>query len=280
MQTLFQPTCVLVGGAGRSGTTILGSIIASHPQAAMLIEDSLTTILRSVQMLASVRTVPEEVARAALFGVPKSFMQGPFSEVRQELERLSSIDGYRVRFAETFRHVMELCCGRRNSCLFGSKSVLAKNWEDLPYLRAILADLRIVLIVRNPFNVVASSLRRRDNALIGLDVWPINSVDEAAAEWHAAMQTMARVVQDQFTPVLVVKYEELCTQPVIVKDIYQFLGLVPFGDYPDLWARGLEDTRATLNSEDVAYLRLRFPSVDDVWHSESPYKLLERYSTA
>ena len=278
MQTLFKPTCVLVGGAGRSGTTIMGSLLASHPQAAMLIEDSLTTILRSVQMLVSIRTVPEEHLRTALFGVPKSFVHGPFDHVRAELEQLAGIASYRDRFDAVFKMVMGMCSGRGNPTVFGSKSTLNDHWEDLSYLRSVLDDLRLLLIVRNPVSVIASSLRRRDNARIGRDVWHINSVEEAAAEWRAAMRTMARVVQEQSSPTLVVRYEDLCADPDVVQSLFAFAGLFPFKDYPALWRRDLNETRLTLTSQEVSYLEHAFPDVDTFWESYSPQQLLEHFA--
>ncbi len=279
MQTLFAPTCVLVGGAGRSGTTILGSLLASHPQAAVLIEDSLTTILRSVQMLVSIRSAPEEASRTAMFGVPKSFVHCSFAEVRAELEQLSEMPSYRFRFDAIFRHVMELCSERPGAQVFGSKSTIAEHWEDLGYLRSVLGDLRLILIVRNPLDVVASSLRRRDNALIGRDVWHITSVEEAAAEWRAAMRTMARIVQEQSSPTLLVKYEELCTRPELVQDLFFYAGLSHFQEYPALWRRGIGETRLTLTPQDACYLDSAFPDIDALWQARSPQQLLSDFAS-
>ena len=278
MQTLFKPTCVLVGGAGRSGTTILGSLLASHPQAAVLIEGSLTEILCSVQMLVSIRSAPEESERTAMFGVPKSFVHGSFDSVRAELEQLADMPSYRSRFEMILRTIMELCSYRQNARVFGSKSTIDEHWEDIGYLSSILDDLRLILIVRHPVNVIASSLRRRDNARIGRDIWHINSAEEAAAEWRAAMCTMARVIQDRTHPTLIVKYEELCSEPSLVQDIFSFSGLSHFEAYPALWRLSLGETRLTLTREDASYLDSAFPGIDALWEARSPQQLLKDFA--
>ena len=167
---------------------------------------------------------------------------------------------------------------RPNATVFGSKSTIAEHWEDLGYLCSVLGDLRLLLIVRNPVNVIASSLRRRDNARIGQDVWHINSVEEAAAEWRAAMHTMARVVQEQSSPTFIIKYEELCTEPKIVQDIFSFSGLSPFEGYPTLWLRGLDETRSTLTPEDASYLESAFTGIDAFWQARSPQQLLDHFA--
>ena len=79
------------------------------------------------------------------------------------------------------------------------------------------------------------------------------------------MRTMAQVVQEQSSPIMIVKYEDLCNEPKIVQDIFSFSGLDHFKAYPTLWRRSLGETRLTLTCEDASYLDSAFPGIDASW---------------
>ncbi len=277
MTCLYTGPFVLVGGAPRSGTSLLASVIAAHPDAAVLPEENLTAVVRALLRLAAVRVDTEDDARNALLGHAGSLLLEGGAE---DVARLWELDGYRRRFAALLETLFRTASGRDAPKVLGSKMVVGAFWEDVDLLARVLGDLRLVLILRNPMDALSSSLARSRAALRGEDRWLSEPVAVTYRRWLNAMRIMAAAAAAPL-PVLLVKYEDLCTRPAEGEArVIAFAGLRPGVDLPPR-AQPLDraSLRALPDIERAEVERLLGP-IDDLWSALAPGQLLERFGAA
>ena len=278
MAHLYSDPCVLIGGAPRSGTTLLGQILARHPQGAILLEERLTSVVLAVERLCSIRTENDERERTALFGAPRSFLPCPLWENEADVEKLTALESYAARFKRLFKETFVVSTGKLEARVVGSKLPITDSWEEIDLLRRRLSDLRIIFIVRNPLDVISSSLVRGKNAVEGLDEWPVRDVAAAYEQWLTAMRHMADVIEAEATgDVLMVKYEDLCAFPEREERRIRSFATLPLDDEVVV-AHAVANDRPGLSDQDLIFLEHELGDVDRIWPTLTAEQALRRYS--
>ncbi len=277
MTCLHAGPFVLVGGAPRSGTSLLASVIGSHPDAAVLPEENMTAVVRALQRLAAVRVEAEDETRKRLVGHAGSLLVEGDGDA---LAQLSQLESFRRRFGTLLATLFCTASGRSLPKVLGSKMVVSAFWEDLDLLGAVFADLRLVFILRNPMDVLSSSLARTRAALRGEDRWRAEGVAVTYRRWLGAMRIMAAAAAGP-RRVLLIKYEDLSAHPQEEeRRVLAFAGLDPPVARAAL---SLDLDRASLRGlcdADREELDRLLGPIDAVWRDSTPSELLERFGAA
>ena len=182
-------------GAPRSGTTMLARLLNTHPAIGCLNEVPLTSFVSHLNPFFSDRAARVEAAEKIAERTASCLYQEEPSRVelfwRSREESLGD-SGYGtdlgvwdldLHAAASARAMVEVALGKMPLTHIGSKLPNLDLLEDWRTLKSTLPGLKYVHIVRRPRDVVNSSLARRSRALIGKDVWHIDTVEEACKEW-------------------------------------------------------------------------------------------------
>jgi hypothetical protein len=162
----------------------------------------------------------------------------------------------------------------KNLRVVGIKMPALEVKVDIGAIESRIADLKIIYIIRNPVDTVASSIARRNATRRGQDFWHITTVDEGASEWMRAWSMALALRREMGGRVLFVKYEDLETRFDALKaKLASFLDVEPsfrtmFS--PDLAARDL----SPLNAEERATIEHRFGEIDRLWQEKSVSELM------
>jgi len=180
-----KPTWVLISGPSRSGTTLLRTLLNSHPNAAIFHEYGMTLLVRR---LWSVLDTPKFVLNPAVKLAENQIDPLALSILeRSEKFRISNNkkSGFNDLFLPTGPRdknfsafavsLFSIAFAKSKLKVIGDKVPLRGPWEDLAYLMNMLPDLKFVFIIRNPLDVIDSSLRRSLNAKLGNDEWSISN---------------------------------------------------------------------------------------------------------
>ncbi len=178
-----RPGCrwLLVTGAPRSGTTFLNQLLNSHPQIGVATENGLDAIVEGLLSVLTLRWIGADGRDSA------TDADDPKPERLRDLAQ------------EAFR----LMFGKSGLTIVGDKMPSC----DAARLRhrALLGNLAQMHIVRRPSDVVASSMQRRHNTVLGFDNWHVKAVEGAIIEWVDAWERLARIASDP--DVLVLSYD-------------------------------------------------------------------------
>ena len=216
---------LLVTGAPRSGTSLLRALLTEHPQVGLLQEYGLTRLIGRIDALVARPPAVEEDRDRP--GDPAD----PASRFHRDRPAPSAVtrgggDPEPEHFDAVAAGLFSGLFPGKDLKVVGDKMPIGSAWEDLPLLFSRLPGLRIVAVIRNPSDVVRSSLVRREATRRGRDSWPIRTVQEAAAQWVAAWRILVALAARRGPAVTVVKYEDLCARPqAIVDGIGAWLGL-------------------------------------------------------
>jgi hypothetical protein len=245
-------TWFLVAGAPRSGTTMLGRLLNSHPRIGCFHEVALPGFIARLRPLfleyADRReqrdpvgtTVTWQESREAalgqtevlaLAGIGTSQIADELYKVRRndELDAQSpywpAVLAAEAHGAKAARALFEVAFGKAGLTHFGSKCPNADLVTEAAALARDLPRLRAIQILRRPVDVVNSSLGRRNKARLNLDAWHIRTVEDACAEWLTNWNSAqaARAVLGE--RLLCVKYEDLVAGRGATAAIARHLGL-------------------------------------------------------
>jgi hypothetical protein len=134
----------------------------------------------------------------------------------------------------------------------------------------------MLIVVRNPIDVVNSSLIRREAARHGLDSWPINSVYEAVREWILAWRRTYSLTREWPDLVKVLKYEELCANlESEAARVFDFLGLQPH--VPEIGVERLPSDVCVLTDEERSAIMTFLAPIVERWSDASALQLLAAY---
>ncbi|MDG3442656.1 sulfotransferase family protein [Nitrospirillum amazonense] len=139
---------------------------------------------------------------------------GPFRPVRKTHGHRMLLSAFRMVFPG------------RSLRVVGDKMPHFGDKNDIDWLQARLPDFRLLHIVRNPLDVINSSLNRRNKTRAGKDIWHIETVHEAAAEWVREWNWSCRTKEKLGDKMLVIKYEDMARDTDgALRQIEKFLNL-------------------------------------------------------
>lgn len=226
-----EPNWLLVTGAPRSGTSFLRALLAEHPQVALLQEYGLTDLVRRIDAI--VARAPPAVIDWDSGGNPADVRFNAASRFYRDQAKREGVprgggDPTPSHFGSVAMGLFKGMFPDKVPRYVGDKMPITPSWEDLPLLFARLPGFRVIAVIRNPADVVRSSLVRREATVRGRDEWPIRRVRDAVAQWVGGWQTLRALKGRHGPAVAVVKYENLCAQPQAVVDgLHAWLGLPP-----------------------------------------------------
>jgi tetratricopeptide (TPR) repeat protein len=185
-----RPAPVFLVGFPRSGTTLLDTILMSHPQIEVLEEEPpLRTAMRLLPSFADLPTVPDEEIRAA-----------------------------RDLYFDTVASIRTVASEK----LLIDKFPLTMNL--LPFVRRIFPGARVILAVRHPCDVVLSCFIQNFRLNEGMSSFV--RLDTAAELYDLSFSYLEHVQQLMPLPTHVVKYENIVADRAReLRGLFDFLGL-------------------------------------------------------
>lgn len=239
-------TWVLISGAARSGTTLFGRLVSAHPQAAILHEYGLGTLITRLMDLHSNPTrIVGESDPVTTDWMHSASNKGSSLDEPDELDQVEAYYASRMALAnEAFgtrpawpnavefntlaKGFFETVFEKANLGVVGDKMPLQSGGQIIDPKIQLLGDIRFLLILRHPLDVVNSSAKRIKETQIGRDEWPVQSVWDACLDYVEAWRTMRALWNHPGHRVHVLKYEDLCASPnAVMASVWEFLGLTP-----------------------------------------------------
>ena len=272
--SLIAPRWVLVTGAPRSGTSLLREMLDRHPNVALLQEYGLTVLIDRIDAIVRRPAIQhidwDEKGEAGDFAQVAAFYRDhpgrkpdAFDEGQYNLGTFDAVAAA----------VIAAIAPGKTLRIVGDKMPMAAPWEDAPRLIERLHGLKFLIVIRNPAEVVKSSLIRRAATDRGRDNWPIRSVQEAMKEWIAAWHLTGSLKARYPNIVHVLKYEDLCSDPAsALSRVNEFLGIpVHMPDTP-IAVRPAE--LALLTPVEKRMLDHFLGPIIEAWHSSTPDDLM------
>ncbi len=275
------PRWLLVTGAPRSGTSLLRAMLTEHPQVGLLQEYGLTKLLRRIDAIVA-QPAPAEEDWDSPGDPDDEAFNAAMAVYRDRPGRAAITRGGGDPKPEHFHAVAAgLFAGMfpgKDLRYVGDKMPVTAEWEDVPLLFSRFPELRVVAVIRNPADVVRSSLVRREATRRGRDAWPIRTVQEAATQWLAAWRTLISVKERYGGAVLVVKYEDLSSDLRAASGrLFEWLALPPHEIATAIAA--LPPDLALHTAAEQALVRHLFSPVLQAWPDADAEVLMARFAT-
>lgn len=227
-------TWFLVSGAPRSGTTLLQRVLNTHPNVACSHEyslDRLKTIVDSyfIDEYEFAEVFAQKMDLPTISPSDASTIDEYHHLLNVEASALSGsgfLSPHKKYHGEKFfRAFYQIISGKEKLLAVGDK-MPDLNALAFERLRSQFEGLRIIYIVRNPLDVVSSSLRRAKMTEKGLDAWLIRDVLSAIRQWQDNWEATARDIVQNPQSTLVVRYEDLVEDfKGVAKSLSTFLGI-------------------------------------------------------
>jgi hypothetical protein len=190
-------TFLFVTGARRSGTTALATSLNTHPEVGIFQEYGPHRLLDHVDAFFAHDTLdPAPADRTS--GVPTAVEKAGWPLPRRSHDFEHLLFGI---YASVFRG--------KSLRIIGDKTPTYINDVGFGRLLEAIPQTRLLYVLRNPVDVVHSSMKRAQLAGRGVDVWDVATVQDACREWIVECRKLDEVIASRRCPVLVVKYEEL-----------------------------------------------------------------------
>ena len=262
---------VLLSGAPRSGTTLLRKLVSAHPNAGVLHEHGLLRLFDVLEELV-VQSEPGSPRTTTELQEGLRQLEAAMDVRSPGLDEEPSLPSGR-RLESVARSVLGAAFPGKRLEVGGDKLPLVPSWGDEEALLRRAPNLKFVFILRNPLDVVSSSMGRRELTVHGLDAWPVDSVEAACAQYAWAWRRMRTIARAHPDRVLLLKYDELCRSTGReMARVYGFLGLSAF-PVPEVRARA-PGVRPFLSPEDVRQVEVTFADLIEAWDETDPETLL------
>ena len=166
-----QNQIVLVMGAPRSGTTLITSILNTHPHLA---------ITNECNILKFVDVVEKTLFRKRSNSISRLRSPRETWALDQAITQIPQAE------SALFPMLRAYCTSikpQNNVLLFGDKVPAYFKYNLAKFANKIDAHFLIIYVTRNPVDVVSSMLRRSTNAKKGLDTWSEPSTPISSLNW-------------------------------------------------------------------------------------------------
>jgi len=228
------PTQLLVTGCGRSGTTALASLLNSHPRIGVLTEFGWSSVLDTVDVFFKVHAealkrldLPLDALTLRQYIDPLDTLdddEAVCDSLTLQLDQITEpmIDDLAVRMPAINMPSPALHLDRVITALFsavfsnkvlsviGDKTPDVFKWDgEVPKLVERLPRLKVLYIFRDPKEVVASSLRRRDVTLEGGDHWHVMTIEHAYSEWRNDALAALKFAEINPASIHFIRYDDL-----------------------------------------------------------------------
>ncbi len=207
---------IFVVGMPRSGTTLMSSLLSSHPNIAIAPE---------THYLISRSNIPKKAIDSKIEDIELFFQSLTSSDYIQHLgigrdtilDRISSSNRM-ITYRAVFTSMLEEYASKHKKNRWGEKT--PGHYEYVETLTNWYPNCQIIWMVRDPRSVCSSYL----------DVpWSANHVLGPARRWLSSMRALENWSQDP--RILIVKYEDLVQDPNdVMSNTLIFLGEPPFSD--------------------------------------------------
>ena len=289
-----------VSGAHRSGTTILARTLNQHPEIGVFVEYGLEKYVRAVDSIFNrtdeiesydncVSAMKEDSAKKSnkykynnknkndkLTNEATKFYRsrdealelsskGPFRPVRENHGDKMLLSAYQMVFP------------RRKLRVVGDKMPHFGDKNDVLWLKDRLPNFKLLHIVRNPLDVMNSSLARRNKMRAGEDIWHVETVQQSADEWVREWNWALVAKRQLGDAMLIVKYEDMARDPeTTLAQIADFLDLS--SPLPSTFQPLPNDLKLYAMSEKEKLEAMGwFAAVSEVWSDLPLTKLIERF---
>jgi hypothetical protein len=185
---------LIISGAPRSGTTMLGATLNSLPELAVFAEFSLTNILQWIE--------------ESLFSGMEDAQLAPHDPDALEQFLRPTISEHGTQLWDA---IYKLVYPGKTPRILGNKIPSLAAGEDIDYLLSKIPNLKIIYMIRNCRSVIQSSMTKREKPEHVSDTWLLANEKEVIDEWVYSFfvgRYLARI-----TNALLVKYEDLLSAP-------------------------------------------------------------------
>lgn len=200
--------------------------------------------------------------------------------MRASIKKMSSVWPVRDQHFATlalspFRAVFQ----EKNLAVVGTKKAMYEEAFDIEEVKRKLGPLKILHIVRNPIDAIASSLNRRNLNRMGRDVWHIKDVRQAALEWSAGWHQLIARKEIEAESMLILKYEDFGIDFRTTADrIAAFLGVK--SKFKDIFLPVPGEVgRGSMESDELSFVDAMFGELDQVWAVTDVETLMERFAS-
>jgi hypothetical protein len=167
----------------------------------------------------------------------------------------------------------------KNLAVVGTKTAMYEEAFSIEDVRRKLDSLKILHIVRNPIDAIASSLNRRNLSRIGRDLWHIEDARQAALEWSTAWHQLIARKQIEKERMLILKYEDFGINFSATADrIAAFLGVT--SKFKDIFLPvPMGIGRRSMEGDELSFVNAMFGELDQVWAVTDVETLMEQFAT-
>ena len=223
-------TVVLIGGSPRSGTTLLADIFNENEHAGIFVEYSFSQFLSDLLPIFSYGQSSNH--QRAISSPDRGEMNNVFVEggneeggragdiVRATAGNYNGINNlprmrHQARYpkledlAQIAHAVVCTALAKKDLRIIGSKTPNLHDHVDVERVFKTFDKVKVVFMIRNPLAVVNSSLRRRNNTLIGSDDWHVVDAERAVHEYIENIVKMISLSKVWPECCFLIKYEDL-----------------------------------------------------------------------
>jgi len=210
----------LVRGCPRSGTTYVAELINTSPEAAILVEYPLGTLIGDLRPILAYgrayRMDVEAFDRSRLtLGLRASTStvrptgSGERSYGLRAVDRSVPRFPTEERFAAVVAGVVSASLGKSAVRTIGSKTPGLGGAADRAEIEPLFSNIRYVFVVRSPLGTINSMINRRNLTRAGADQFPWTTVDECIAEYRQNIGQLFSHAARYPEACFVVKFEDL-----------------------------------------------------------------------
>ncbi len=269
---------VLISGAPRSGTTLLRNLLNLHDNVFVLHEIALTaprSLITEAEKLLTGQPFMSSDTHAAPVDDPDD--ETLLDRFYAERDGKQGSHPARPRIGPMWNAIGSWLSGKPDLHLFGTKLPLAFwNFGEIKHL---LHDdeIKTIFIVRDPVDVVNSSMRRRWNTVFGKDDWHIGNVQAACLEWRKAWDYIVERHAMEASRTKIISYHDLCAAPEACLQ-----SLISFLDLPEtLLSHNVAEVPATvrqsfLSKQEAAYVSQYFCDLPELRSEAQVFAAMER----